>query len=141
MSVRKRHVRFLGLMAVLVLASVSAMSCRCPCSMEHGFCQREYSGVHPSGTFNGMAWDDVDGDKVKDPAEAVLTGMSIFFDGFYGAPDVGPFSREANGTYSRTVPTGYYKVKCTATGFVDQTTSMLQLTANETETHDFGMRH
>lgn len=89
-----------------------------------------------SATVHGIAWDDVDGDKVKDPAEAVIPGASMRLIGTY---NYGPINRLSDGFYSFTAIPSNYTLRCTANGFVTQNRS-ISLTTDETETQDFGMR-
>lgn len=127
MSVKIRNMRWFGLMALLtVLLSVSIVSCK----------NRSGPVVEPSATVHGIAWDDVDGDKLKDPAEAVIPGASMRLIGTY---NYGPINRLSDGSYSFTAIPSNYTLRCTANGFVTQNRS-ISLTTDETETQDFGMR-
>lgn len=90
----------------------------------------------PSATVHGIAWDDVDGDGVRDPAEAVIPGPSMKLIGTY---NYGPINRLGDGSYSFTVTPGSYTLRCSASGFVTQNRS-ISLVNDETETQNFGMR-
>lgn len=128
MSVRIRNMRWFGLMALLtVLLSVSIVSCA----------NRSGPVIEPSATVQGMAWNDMDGDGIKDPAETVLSGASMTL---IGSTSYGPKNRASDGTYSFTATPASYTLRCSATGFVTQNRS-ISLANGETEIQDFGMKH
>jgi len=103
--------------------------------MQDGICIKG-GGTHPSAIVQGLAWNDVDGDGVKDPAESVIPGASMRL---LGSTNYGPQNRLSNGTYSFTVIPAGYTLRCSASGFATQNRS-ITLSNGETETQNFGMR-